>query len=196
MFESRLPFPRMDSSQINIVSHQRANFRTIPSQGAFRNTNRSLDPGESLSILKLYGASVSCVSGQSVLKVIGRLTYTHFAELSELPWPGQRLKRMQTMSGNGVLRYQQLSKDVQYCRGGSSGYQQLLAIWRRAKGKERDVLRWGDEVGLNSPSLTASWWPVNSSLPDRVFSCRFRNGRSQSQTFIATSGDPRSLGKR
>ncbi|KAL8858233.1 MAG: hypothetical protein Q9178_005245 [Gyalolechia marmorata] len=26
------------------------------------------------------------------------------------------------------------------------GIEQLLAIWRRAKGKERDVLRWGDEV--------------------------------------------------
>ncbi|KAL8876495.1 MAG: hypothetical protein Q9198_005321, partial [Flavoplaca austrocitrina] len=26
------------------------------------------------------------------------------------------------------------------------GIEQLLAIWRRAKGKERDVLRWGDEI--------------------------------------------------
>lgn len=26
------------------------------------------------------------------------------------------------------------------------GIQQLLAIWRRAKGKERDVLLWGDEI--------------------------------------------------
>jgi glutamate--cysteine ligase catalytic subunit len=27
--------------------------------------------------------------------------------------------------------------------------QQLLAIWRRAKGKERDALLWGDEVSGN-----------------------------------------------
>ena len=26
------------------------------------------------------------------------------------------------------------------------GIQQLLAIWKRAKGKERDALRWGDEI--------------------------------------------------
>jgi glutamate--cysteine ligase catalytic subunit len=26
------------------------------------------------------------------------------------------------------------------------GIQQLLAIWNRAKGKERDALLWGDEV--------------------------------------------------
>ena len=26
------------------------------------------------------------------------------------------------------------------------GIEQLLAIWRRAKGKERDALRWGDEI--------------------------------------------------
>ena len=26
------------------------------------------------------------------------------------------------------------------------GIEQLLAIWRRAKGKERDVLLWGDEI--------------------------------------------------
>jgi len=25
-------------------------------------------------------------------------------------------------------------------------YKQLLAIWNRAKGKERDALLWGDEV--------------------------------------------------
>lgn len=25
---------------------------------------------------------------------------------------------------------------------------QLLAIWNRAKGKEKDALLWGDEVGL------------------------------------------------
>jgi hypothetical protein len=27
------------------------------------------------------------------------------------------------------------------------GVEQLLAIWNRAKGKERDALLWGDEVG-------------------------------------------------
>ena len=26
------------------------------------------------------------------------------------------------------------------------GIEQLLAIWKRAKGKERDALRWGDEI--------------------------------------------------
>jgi hypothetical protein len=26
-------------------------------------------------------------------------------------------------------------------------WQQLLAIWNRAKGKEKDALLWGDEVG-------------------------------------------------
>lgn len=26
------------------------------------------------------------------------------------------------------------------------GLQQLLALWRKAKGKERDALLWGDEV--------------------------------------------------
>lgn len=26
------------------------------------------------------------------------------------------------------------------------GIEQLLAIWKRAKGKERDALLWGDEV--------------------------------------------------
>ena len=31
----------------------------------------------------------------------------------------------------------------------SCNWQQLLAIWRRAKGKERDALLWGDEVNIN-----------------------------------------------
>ncbi|PQE25480.1 glutamate-cysteine ligase protein [Rutstroemia sp. NJR-2017a WRK4] len=30
------------------------------------------------------------------------------------------------------------------------GIQQLLAIWNRAKGKERDALLWGDEVRKSS----------------------------------------------
>lgn len=30
----------------------------------------------------------------------------------------------------------------------TDGRQQLLAIWSRAKGKERDALLWGDEVGF------------------------------------------------
>lgn len=29
--------------------------------------------------------------------------------------------------------------------------QQLLTIWRKAKGKECDALLWGDEVGMNGP---------------------------------------------
>jgi hypothetical protein len=29
-------------------------------------------------------------------------------------------------------------------------WQQLLAIWRNAKGKERDALLWGDEVDCHS----------------------------------------------
>jgi glutamate--cysteine ligase catalytic subunit len=28
------------------------------------------------------------------------------------------------------------------------GVEQLLAIWNRAKGKEKDALLWGDEVGI------------------------------------------------
>jgi hypothetical protein len=55
---------------------------------------------------------------------------------------------MQTMSGTGVSRYfrninkviGQLTKDIQ----------QLLSIWNRAKGKERDALLWGDEVSQKS----------------------------------------------
>lgn len=31
-------------------------------------------------------------------------------------------------------------------------YQQLLANWRRARGKERDALLWGDEVCYFSPA--------------------------------------------
>jgi hypothetical protein len=31
--------------------------------------------------------------------------------------------------------------------------QQLLAIWRNAKGKERDALLWGDEVRLTQVSM-------------------------------------------
>jgi glutamate--cysteine ligase catalytic subunit len=30
----------------------------------------------------------------------------------------------------------------------TKGVQQLLAIWNKAKGKERDALLWGDEVGI------------------------------------------------
>lgn len=33
-------------------------------------------------------------------------------------------------------------------------YQQLLEIWNKAKGKERDIMLWGDEVRFDSDGLS------------------------------------------
>jgi glutamate--cysteine ligase catalytic subunit len=49
------------------------------------------------------------------------------------------------MYADGALRWaidMRIPFEVQLTR-----LKQLLAIWKRAKGKERDALRWGDEVG-------------------------------------------------
>ncbi|KAI9795989.1 MAG: Zn finger-containing GTPase- Activating Protein for ARF [Piccolia ochrophora] len=42
------------------------------------------------------------------------------------------------------LEWREAKKNASHVR--EWGIEQLLAIWRRAKGKERDALRWGDEV--------------------------------------------------
>lgn len=38
-------------------------------------------------------------------------------------------------------------------------YQQLLVIWRKAKGKERNALLWGDEVSQDPASLLSLFRP-------------------------------------
>jgi hypothetical protein len=53
----------------------------------------------------------------------------------------EKCKPCQGVGDSGILRYfedvaGQLTEDIQ----------QLLSIWNRAKGKERDALLWGDEV--------------------------------------------------
>jgi glutamate--cysteine ligase catalytic subunit len=46
--------------------------------------------------------------------------------------------------------------------------QQLLAIWRRAKGKERDALLWGDEVRhFNFPLFSLPYWCSSDMWYDR-----------------------------
>jgi glutamate--cysteine ligase catalytic subunit len=44
------------------------------------------------------------------------------------------------------LEWPEAKKNADHVR--EWGIEQLLAIWRRAKGKERDALLWGDEVPL------------------------------------------------
>jgi glutamate--cysteine ligase catalytic subunit len=44
----------------------------------------------------------------------------------------------------------------------SWGIKQLLEIWNKAKGKERDAMLWGDEVRLFPPTVLGR--PLTSSL--------------------------------
>jgi len=51
------------------------------------------------------------------------------------------------MYASGALRYSMGEQRVSETGSTTNqSSQQLLAIWRRAKGKERDALLWGDEV--------------------------------------------------
>ena len=64
---------------------------------------------------------------------------------------GRRRRRMRSMLENGVYRYAFKNGRKAGCTKtyiDSGLIQQLLAIWNRAKGKERDALLWGDEVRL------------------------------------------------
>jgi hypothetical protein len=56
------------------------------------------------------------------------------------------------------------------------GIEQLLAIWNRAKGKERDALLWGDEVDCSSYELIALSGQMAHTESGRVpcGSCRRR----------------------
>ena len=57
--------------------------------------------------------------------------------------PGPRPKKQQIKSENGELKY--IVPNLGSVRI-TNAFQQLLTIWRKAKGKERDALLWGDEV--------------------------------------------------
>lgn len=64
-------------------------------------------------------------------------------ELLGHPSNGTRPRRTRITSENGASRYTALNKsEGRY----TDDEQQLLAIWNKAKGKERDALLWGDEV--------------------------------------------------
>lgn len=71
--------------------------------------------------------------------------YSCLAAPSVRLWTGLKRRKTQTMYADGALRWaidMRIPFAVQLTR-----LKQLLAIWKRAKGKERDALRWGDEVG-------------------------------------------------
>jgi hypothetical protein len=48
------------------------------------------------------------------------------------------------------------------------GIEQLLAIWNRAKGKERDALLWGDEVATSFIELIALFGQMAHTGSGRV----------------------------
>ena len=79
---------------------------------------------------------------------------------------GQRRRRQRIKSVNGVLRYID-ALDRQ--RFALNKIQQLLNVWRKAKGKERDALLWGDEV-RHFPGFQA----FHADGADRVSCCSDR----------------------
>jgi hypothetical protein len=60
--------------------------------------------------------------------------------------PGPKRKRSPDRSANGALRYVYPLNATHKSTRAEQSEQQLLATWRRAKGKERDALLWGDEI--------------------------------------------------
>ena len=55
--------------------------------------------------------------------------------------------------------------------------QQLLEIWNKAKGKERDIMLWGDEVLLLPPTAVCLVQPSNIlSFIGRVLGCDLFQG--------------------
>lgn len=67
--------------------------------------------------------------------------------------------------------------------------QQLLEIWNKAKGKERDAMLWGDEVTLpashaNFPALVRANSPAGG-----ILGCGIHKGRPKGIALSETSSD-------
>ena len=94
---------------------------------------RSRYHGASVSLYRIY--RFQCMSWyMCCFRAVG----------TPLEWPHAKKKAAQVREWGIEVR---LHLDAWAIRSeGSSIRQQLLAIWQRAKGKERDALRWGDEA--------------------------------------------------
>lgn len=93
-----------------------------------------------------------CETALPLAQVIPVANAESYTEPSGRPSIGLTQRNKQILCEGGELRYRApiyspaVTRLLWSVRLRKRQSQQLLAIWRRAKGKERDALKWGDEV--------------------------------------------------